>query len=381
MQKNRKLKLLLVEAEEIKLQPRQEDNKVILSYAQLLKAIRANDKINIDDIIIQLNKTSFIEDAESIYQGYPIKVLYKQLPIIVKGKVFVKVVLFIQADSLAIIFPQNVKEIGDEIEEDPSLLKEKNINLSLYAEIYNFDEKDKEFIELIKTLYLSAGNSLRAFDTELEPKDGDKKEEEDKDIESLADDFSLSDSDISSTEDSFPETEEPIDDFEEVEENKNAYKKFSKYNKFLEALDKKLFIASNSVFKENTKVKFLNENKNILVIEVNNNNIYNKYKRVPLVAKKSLTAFGEAIRKNKNTQLIDSFIRDGKRYFIVAEAAGSNFWTVEGEEYTKPKKDMQFIHPIKKDIINLKRSSIRKESRKYVPLKSGNKLVFKAIVD
>jgi hypothetical protein len=286
-------------------------------------------------------------------------------------------VLLLQADSLAIIVPEHVATTYKDLIDNPELLNEKNIKLSLYAEIYNFDEKDKELIELIKSLYLSAGNSLRAFDMEVVP---DKKDQEDEDQEdmtgSMNSDTPISDSLDSMDKGSFNSIDEPMEDFSEVEENLSAYKKFKKHGSFLESLESKLYNTSNIIFKENTKTTYLNEEKNILIIQVDNSNIYNKFKRIPLVAKKSLSAFGESIRNNKDTQLIDSFIKDGKRYFVVAESIGSNFWVIENEALVSPKKESRLIQPIQNEIIRLKRSSIRKEVRKSIPYISENKVVF-----
>ena len=64
---------------------------------------------------------------------------------------------------------------------------------------------------------------------------------------------------------------------------------------------------------------------NLLVVKMNNNNIYESLKEVPQLAKDLISRAGEIIRKNNNTQLIESLNIDKQRFFIIAEANKQNF--------------------------------------------------------
>jgi len=352
------------------------DVEPVDSYVKLVKFLSNTDDYKPEILLDRLNVSEFTEDIETTYRSYPIKVLYKQLPIVIDGEVLVKVVVLIQADSYALIIPENISETYKELLDNPELIDSKNIDFSLYAEVYNFDSDDSELLELIKEVYLAAGNSLKAFELvgslKVEP------EMEKEESEEEADPFKPANTDFSAedfSEESFSEIEAPVEDFSEVEENYKAFKKFKKQSAFLESLVKKLYTMSNKQFKENIRIKFLN-NKSILAIEVDNKSVYRKFEHVPAIAKKSLSIFGEAIRKNDSTQLVDSFVKDGKRYFIVVESAGNNFWYVSKEEMSPLDDSKDIIKPIQKDIIKLNRSSVRQESRKFIPCKKDKEIVF-----
>lgn len=344
------------------------------SYVKLVKLMSDSDNYMPESFLDRLNISEFIEDAETTYRSYPIKIMYKQLPVILGGEVLVKVVVLAQADSYTLTIPEHISEIYKELLDDPKVLTTKNTDFSLYAEIYGFDSNDKELLDLIKETYLSAGNSLKAFELT-----GSLKNNVEEPAESSTDAEASPDipfTQPTSPAAAFPEIQEPVEDFSEIEENSKALKKFKKQSSFLEALVARLAAMSNSTFKENIKIKYLNTNSSILLIEVNNKNIYTKFEHVPAIAKKSLSTLGEAIRKNRDTQLVDSFTKDGKRYFVVAESAGNNFWYVNKEKLEATNTDKDIIIPIQKDIIKLQRSSIRQESRKFLPYKKDKEIVF-----
>lgn len=360
------------------------DREFIDSYVKLVKELSDAESFSPDTILDKLNISEFVEDTETTYKSFPIKIVYKQLPVIVNGDVLVKVVVLIQADSYAIIIPEHISETFKDLLENPDLINDKNIDLSLYAEVYNFDSNDRELLDLIKEAYLSAGNSLKAFELT-----GDLKKEEDElegqseeqtseqpQVPSFGSDF---DKPSMTPAADFGEIDSSIEEAPEVQENSKPFSRFKKQGSYLENLTHKLYSISNDIFKENTKIRFLGEKKNILLVEVNNKEIYKKYSRVPAVAKKSLSVFGESIRNGKMTQLLDTFTIDGKKYFAIAECAGNNFWYVSKEKIGDIIDSTDIIKPIQKDIIRLKKSSVRQESRKFVPKKDNKEIIFQKI--
>lgn len=376
--KYKQLLKYIMENEKIVLEePR--DSQEIESFAQLINALLEKGDYNIDDVLNVVNDMDFIEDTETIYLGSPVKVRYIQLPAVIGDNVLIKVVLLTQADSLALIIPENVKQTRDDLVEDPDALVQKNSDISLYAEIYNFNQYDVDFIDLIKSTYLSSGNSTPAFDLKDKPV-----EEEEEEVEG-GDDSNFDFTPPTDTlDDSFKPSSEGFDEipdttgggFEELSDNLEAFKKFKGNTRYLESLLKHLYKISTNIFKANVRVKYLRENNAVLLIEVNNRNIYNKFKNIPTIAKKSLTAFGESIRSHKRTQLVDTFIKNGKRYFVVVENNNSNFWVVKNEAIDFLDNGKEAIQPIQDEIIKLNHSSIRKESRKIKPYIADDKIVF-----
>jgi len=367
-----------IQVEKIELDKSREDT-FVKSYAQLAKSLASEDVITIDNLLSVLNKADFIEDTEVMYGNKPASVYYKQFPIVIGDDVMVKIVLLTQADSLALIIPENVSSVYSELKEDPSILKQKNMALSLYVELYNFETSDGELFDLIKSVYLSAGDSLRAFDI---PNDIIKKDEEDKEKEkaeqSPSNNFGgedLFNDDIDSASD-FGEIEDDINDFEEIKDNFDQYESFRRVSKNIYNLSKMLYNISDDVIRENVRTKFLNKSKSILVIEVNNKAIYSRLSHVPKLAKRLLTVFGETIRLNGGTQLVDSFTKNNKRYFVISESVGNNFWVVNSDKLDILDKESGFVEPIQDKIIRLNRSSIRKESRKKVPYFKNSRIVY-----
>lgn len=339
-----------------------EEEKTIDSYSQLIQALAGHELADIEALLKELQSFSFIEDEDLLYNKLPMSVFYKQLPVVVEAEVLVKVVILQQADGLVLVIPENVVETYQDLLENPDLLTEKNNSIELYAEVYNLNSKDEKLHKIIKEAYLYAGNGLKAFDL----KDSLSKEKEDIDngeekADNEVDGFN------------FDEISEDLPEIEDIQLNEESYKKFKKQSNYLENLLSSLYEKANSVLKKNIKKTFLHK---VLVIEVNNKNIYNQYEKVPAVAKKILSNFGEAIRKNKGTQLIDSFSKDGKRYFVVAENIANNYWYVLNEDVEKLEDDVTYIEPTTKTVIKLAKSSIRKESRAVVPYKKGRKTVF-----
>lgn len=335
----------------------------INSYAQLVKLLAGTELEDTENLLAELEKFSFIEADETLYNKLPMAVYYKQLPIVVNGDVLVKVVLLQQADGLILVVPEHVTQVYKDLLEDATLLTEKNTNISLYAEVYNFDVNDEHLQDLIKTTYISAGNNLKPF----ELKDALAQEEkEDKPKQ----DEAPGNQDVP---DFFGEIEDDLPAMEDISVNEESYKRFKKQSNVIEKFLDKLYEKSNQILKENVRTKFFNK---VLIIEVDNKSVYNYYEKMPIAAKKLLSNFGEAIRTNKNTQLVDSFSFNGKRYFVVAENIANNYWYIKDEELDTLTEDLVYIAPTAKTIIKLAKSSVRKESRQLVPYKKGKNVIF-----
>jgi len=322
----------------------------------------------------KINKTGFIEDSETKYNNQSAGVYYKQLPIVINSDILVKVVLITQGDGFILTMPEDVYETFKALEEDESLLADKNINLALYAEVFNFDTNDPELHEFIKEIYLAAGNSKKAFDFVPSKKTTSKKddESEEQDRQLGAEDLFTSE-----PESSFDEIETDLEDLPEIEANLESYTKFKKYTKRLDNFKNILYNNSDNVIRNNVKYKYIGENESVLTMEVDNKNVYELLSNSPKIAKNTLSRFGESIRLNKKIQLLDSFNKEGKRYFVLAENAGNNYWLVKGEKLDKFEGDDPYYQPIQEEIIKLSRSSVRFESRHLKPYKVGRKIVYR----
>jgi len=351
-----------------------------LSFAQLVKEITTQELLDFTSIKAIVDKFEFVESQETTYNNLRLSIYFKQLPAISGANLLVKAVVLVQGESIAIIVPKNVADIYIGLQENPDAISSKNVNLELYGEVFGFDVKDASFKEIIKTAYLSAGNSLMAFEfknPEEEESKSKKDEEEDKEdrpnrplgnIDDIPDDAPIEDA---------PDFEPPFEKIatkpsldSALDGNMESFNKFKRTGKYLDKVLASLAEAPAAI-KNNTRYQFLGENRAVLLIEVDNKAILERFKTRPQVAKKALSTHGESIRNAKNAQLIDSFILDGKRYHILAESVGNNFWFIENEKLvTVTEEDVKgdIIVPIKEQLIKLKSSSVRQESRKYVPV-------------
>ncbi len=388
-----------VEVPEVSLPWKQEDEEVseieleeieeetIESYVQLAKLLSSEEVVDINEIVEILNKASFQEDQEVMYGGRPAKIHYKQLPIIETDEILVKIVILTQADSLALIIPEHVSEVYEELKNDPAQIVKVNKELNIYAEVYRFESKDPDFHEAVKSAYLKAGDGLRAFDIPKELEDKVMGQEEDEDGEPFEAETGSTDNFDSmfggesgggSGTDDFEELDSNFDSVGEFEENAKAYEGFRKHSDVLDELKESLYNKVTDQVRPHIKTTYVTESNALLVIEVDNRSIYNKYSKVPKVAKRVMTAVGETIRRNQYTQLIDSFINEGKRYFIIAEAIGNNFWISEADELKRIEEaGKSTVLPIQEEIIILKKSSVREESRTLRPFILNDQIVFK----
>lgn len=358
-----------------------ENSNAQKTYAQLLKAITAESVTTASELTDIINEFKFSSSTELMFRQAPLAVSYSQLPLILDSNLLIKVVLIKQAENAALIMPKNVIDINDTLEENPELIIDKNVNLDLYAEVFGFDTSDSSFKETIKNAYLGAGSSLRAF----EFKNSKKAEPEKDELESRPEDEKPDGIGLPKKEpgefkpplDKIP-GDTPVEDA--IAANKESFSKFKKTGSYLEALLEKLAGSMPSAIKKNVKYNFLTENNSVLIIEVDNRAIIEKFTNAQTSAKQALSSLGESIRNDSKTQMIDSFIANGKRYHILVEAVGNNFWYVEGEDLLDTKvlteTSQSLISPIQEDIVVLKKSSIRQESRKRIPLKNEKEIMF-----
>lgn len=336
-----------------------EHNIAIKSYAQLVKALSKISAVNVKDTLNILEKVGFADDAEVQYQSKPMQLLYKQLPVIETGEVLVKIVVLRQADNYVITVPENILDTYNLLIEEPEGLSDINTQFSLYAEVYGFNANDTELNDLIKKTYLSAGNSLPAF--ELLPS-LEKKAKDDEEATGSNDELSDFDSDDLAD---FNEIDEPIETDVEMTVNTEAYKSFKKQTNALALLLENLKQTQPRAVRESLRAKYVD---NVLVIESANKELYKRLEAYPKLAKTLLSNLGESIKKFKYTQLVDTFKIDGRSYFVVAESVANNYWIVENEE-VDILTESKYVKPLNKNIIKLNKSSVRINARKQQPRK------------
>lgn len=343
-------------------------NYEINTYSQLVKELVLVNPLNGSGLHNILSSLDFSEEEGYSYNNLDIVAQYIQLKIVEDSDVFVKVVKLTQADNFVLIIPQNVIETHLLIEEDLEIVDAVNQNIDLYAEIYGFDDKDPELLKLIKLAYINVGNRLLPYELVVKKDAEDKIEDNQDEVE---DDFGLG---------GFDDFENDAGAFEEflntedMTANEESFKLFQGDKTSFVSLLNKLNKETPYLAKENITVK---QHHNLLIIKVNNKNIYESASGLPKVAKKIISNTGELISQNENTQLIDSISFNKERYFIVAEANNNNFWTTKEDTLNIVGPRQSYIRPIKKDVIDLAKSNVRVETRKYRPALDNNKnLVF-----
>lgn len=350
------------------------------SYAKFIKAWRENLISNVDGYREIIEEVGMTEDSELEYSKMPVSISYYKFPIISDGIASVKVVYLSQADNFVLITPENVYDVYTLLLEDPSEIKAVNIGLQLSVDSAGFDTDDAEFQKLIQKAYIAAGNSSPAFELSSAVKADveDKSEEEESEIEPSLGGKNFGD-EIEQTDEMSnkgPIFKEPkgFEADEEITKNMEGYSKFSNTTKSLHNLLENIK-KSPAIVSENVYAKYLGESNNVLMLVVDNKSIYRSFINMPKKAKDTLTKFGESIRLNKDTQIVDSFVKDGKRAFVIAEYVGNNFWVVEGE--TPLKESIYNKRIVPKEVITLKGSSVRAESRKFRLIDdSGSKKIF-----
>jgi len=138
----------------------QEDN-AIESYSQLIKSLSGHELQDIEALLNELKLMTFIEDEDVLYNKLPMAVFYKQLPVIAKADVLVKVVILQQGEGLVLIVPEDVVSVYQDLIENPELLSEKNNTISLYAEVYNLDSDDVKLHDIIKETNCYSNNKIK----------------------------------------------------------------------------------------------------------------------------------------------------------------------------------------------------------------------------
>lgn len=341
------------------------NNSNINSYTQLIRQLKQLNILNTNELSGILDSVSFITDSKKEYKNIEFDVSYAQLPIILDSDIKVKLVKLSHEDGVILVLPNNISDSYETIKDTPEALTEVNTSLSLYAEVLGFDSNDPILQDLIKKAYLSAGNSLAAFEAP---------EVEVKQDEEMVDEFGGL-PDIGMTPDESLADFVPMDDFaiDDLEGNFEALNKFScktnSLNEFINSIKKN----SPSLIKENIRMARLN---NILILEVNNKNIYKQLKSTPNISKTILRRFGEYLKAQENVQLIESYNANDKRYFVFAEHASNNYWYTEQDELKPVEKSLAYVVPKKDKLLVLKNSNIRLTERKAEPRLLDGRIVF-----
>lgn len=345
------------------------------SYAQFIKRWRENPILDVEGYTQLISDMNFNEDEEIEYEKLPLQILYLNLPIITDGVASVKVVAIIQADNFALIVPDNVHSIYEALLEDTTeeALAKINSSIELSIDTFGFGTSKPGFLGLVKQVYVEADNNKEPF--QLEPsalaKAGKEEEPEEEELPDARRGIFQSPDEKGGN-----DFEEPGLDFvDTIKKEEAVYSKFTRQTESLNKLEQKLK-RHPKVLVNNTYAKYLDEAKAVLMLVIDNKNIYNSLAAIPKKAKEVLSIFGETIRTNKDTQLLDSYIVNHKRVFIVAENSPSNYWIVENEKIDKldETKATKIVSPI--EYIVLPKSSIRRESRKAVPYLKEDKVVF-----
>lgn len=369
-----------------------------LSFSLFLEQLfNLGQSKSIETIKELLSKFTFKEGGIESFNNKPVEVKYITLPLFTDSYLFVKVVVLEQAeDNIAIIMPDNISHLLDEdFREDKvfdeDLVNQANISLELYAEISGFDSKAEEFRTFCINCYVESGNGEEAFTFDEVAKKKAEKEagvdegEQGSEVGGIGlggvreptnplfnrgemKGRESENVDLGDTGNAFSEPIEDTSNLKALGVNESAYKKFNKQGVYLESLVRK--VNNFKSLRNYIRYRFLNENSNILVLEVDNRSIYNTFKN-KVKAKKTLTGLGELIKDHDGTQLVDSFINDNKRYFVLAESK-DNYWYVKDEDNEVPTDyDVLYIKPKKDNVIILERSEVRNEARHHKVFKES----------
>lgn len=334
------------------------------SYVQLLKKLKLLSTIDTKQLNKILDTVEFIEDNSKEYKNIDLDVSYAQIPIILDSDIKVKLVKISHEDSVILVLPNNIQDSYEALVENPEELSRINTELVLYAEILGFDSQDEDLHNIIKKSYLSAGNSLGAFETSIAEPEGTPEE---------VDEFGGL-PDLGDT----PDGNIDLGDFEdfsteELDMNFESIRKFKHKTNSLSKLVSKIKNESSQIILNNLKMVKVHDT---LIIEVNNKNIYETLKSTPNLGKTILRQFGEFLKTQENVQLVDSYNNNGKRYFLVAEQAANNYWYTEQDQITDIDDISDFVIPKSDRLIKLNRSNVRLAERKNIPKLYENRIVF-----
>lgn len=343
-------------------------NGAIESYVQLIKELKYINLSNTHQFELVIDRLSLIEDISVDYKNINLDTFYIELPIVKDSNIKVKLVVLRNQQGVVLVLPEKVSDTYSVLKETPEKLLEVNQKFSLYAEVVGLDSEDNELINLIKKVYLSAGNYAGAFSS---PKPIKPAEETAESTPTEEFDNFVADSEFDAGE--FSDIAQETFSTEELESNFESFRKFKMTTNSLANFTKKLKNESAQIVSDNLKLFRLN---NVVIVEVDNKNIYKILKATPGIAKTILRDFGESLKQVKGTQIIDSYTKNGKRYFVVAEHVKNNYWYTPADLLVEAKSTASKIVPKESNIILLERSNIRTQERKMVPYLSENKLVF-----
>ena len=359
------------------------------TYAHFFKSLRDTEYKDYNSIKKAVIELGLLEANPILYKGLPVTVYSGLIPILSDKEIFVKIVVLEQADSkIAILLPEDLLRVyskgKDEI--DMEYLNQINKSFDLYVENYGFDSTDGKFKDFVIGVYLKSENEAPAYtmSKEKEAKEEKKKKEEVQGSFGGQDSFggpSLGSRGPMEGRESEQGSMEIGSDYiepipggelpeEELSMNESAYKKFKKESIILENFVRKL--GALNKLNKHIKYRFLNENRNVLIIRVDNDILYSLFESKGR-ARRTMTKLGETIMNSKGTQVVDTFIKDNKRFFILTEAE-NNYWCVRGEEReVASNPDVYYIKPEPKDIILLERSEVRNDARVHKVFKESTK--------
>lgn len=361
--------------ETIKLGVTSQDTTV--SYVSLYKHLENISLVNEESFRKVFDEVQFKEEVGYEYNSLPIYVGWEYIPVVVDGLIEIKILKLEQGNGIAIILPEHVAATYKALEEDITKLDTYNKNLDLVGDLYGLDEKDPELLDLIKKLYVNVGDRAEAYRLTAEGENLQDTAQDTKDDAGMGfgdDSLGLGAPGENRSFGDIPKADTPVEEAPEIVANEEAYKRFKKDTKSLSMLQNKLYNKVPLVIREHITTKYVADEK-ILLVNVNNKAIYETFNTLPKHARAQITEIGEFLRLNENTQLVDSFKYLEGRIFVMAENSHSNIWMVKNEEIkTFNEKRDKTLYISKKDaIIELERSNIRQENRRFVPRdKEGN---------
>ena len=329
-----------------------------LSYAKLIERLANVDITVIGEYLNALEGIDFIEDEQEIFRGSPMSVCYAQLPAVSGSELLVKVLLLKQGDGFAFVIPKGADKVILELLENPENVVKENASFDLYADIYNLDSRDTELLNLIKSKFLSTGDSLPPYqflDPNTPEEAAEEAESEEVDTEEDFGDFGGFDPIA---------PEESIESEPNTAINMESYKSFRGNTKAFKSLLESLRTNFPEAVSGNIKVSYIGDDKGVLVLRVDNKKIYNTYSKYPKKAKETMTNLGETIKRTEGVQLVDTEVKDGARYFIIADS--SQYWLTEQDNLQKHESQTVVV-PKNENVITLKKTNIRVEARKNVP--------------
>jgi len=325
----------------------------ITSFVQLFDTLLSTTVVELDifkEVVAQL-PVDFKEVKEFGNMVY--NIITSKLPVIVGGALTVKVVQVSSENESLLIYPEDVAVDYLDFTEETRDIKDINIGFNLLAEVYGATIDD-DLYTFIRETYLSANDSSSAYE--------EIKKTEQVSVEGIG---------FKQDEEALPKEEVDITFIQEsLNKNKGLFEKFSLQDDALDRLLKLLREELPAKVLENLK---LGTHKNVFILEADNNKIYEAFGMFPVYSKYNITRVGETLRNSKDFQLIDTFTKEDKRYYIVAESK-DNYWYVEGEQPRLDNNSSKLV-PLKENIIVLKHSNIHESARKHKLIKDSKGVI------